>query len=60
MYTQTHVHACTDTHKHTHMYTHTCTLISALSSPLKPPLADIEDHNPIKSCSTSLFTHRAG
>ncbi|CAI9536073.1 unnamed protein product, partial [Staurois parvus] len=45
-YTQTHVHTYTDTctYIHRHMYTQT----------------DTHTHTTIKSCSTLLFTHRAG
>ncbi|CAI9568815.1 unnamed protein product [Staurois parvus] len=45
-----HIDTCTCIHRHTqkltHMYTHTHArmMLCALSSPLKPPLADIEDH----------------
>ncbi|CAI9584445.1 unnamed protein product [Staurois parvus] len=46
MYTHTHVqiHTCTYTQTHVQMYMHIC----------------IRTPPPIKSCSTSLFTHRAG
>ncbi|CAI9572406.1 unnamed protein product [Staurois parvus] len=56
-YTQTHTHMHTQTHVHTHtctytqthvLYMHTCTRTHTY----KP--------SPIKSCSTSLFTHGAG
>ncbi|CAI9586044.1 unnamed protein product, partial [Staurois parvus] len=43
----THTHTCTYTQTHT-KHTHTCTCTHTHTTP------------PIKSCSTSLFTHRAG
>ncbi|CAI9603054.1 unnamed protein product [Staurois parvus] len=72
MYTQTHV--CTYTQTHTHMYMHThadtCThtymYIHADTCTDVHAYTDTHTHvrthtrTPIKSCSTSLFTHRAG
>ncbi|CAI9615882.1 unnamed protein product, partial [Staurois parvus] len=46
-YTQTHVHTHIHVHTRTHVHRHTCTRTHT-----PPP--------PIKSCITSLFTHRAG
>ncbi|CAI9607873.1 unnamed protein product [Staurois parvus] len=50
MYIHRNTHAQTHVHTHRHMYihtqTHTCTRTHT--------------HPPIESCSTSLFTHRAG
>ncbi|CAI9560455.1 unnamed protein product, partial [Staurois parvus] len=43
-YAQIHVHTRTDTCTYIHRHTH----------------VHIHRHTPIKSCSTSLFTHRAG
>ncbi|CAI9543045.1 unnamed protein product, partial [Staurois parvus] len=53
-HTDTHVHTHTDTCTHTYMYIHanTCTDTHIYIQTDTPP--------PIKSCSTSLFTHRAG
>ncbi|CAI9617051.1 unnamed protein product, partial [Staurois parvus] len=52
--THIHVHICRHMyryiHIHRHMYMHTQT----------PTNAHKCTHTPIKSCSTSLFTHRAG
>ncbi|CAI9597765.1 unnamed protein product [Staurois parvus] len=57
MYVHTHKHTHTQTHVHTHVHTrtytqthvqiHTCTYTQTPAPP-------------IKSCSTSLFTHRSG
>ncbi|CAI9558176.1 unnamed protein product, partial [Staurois parvus] len=51
MHTQTHADTCTDTHMY--IYTDTCTTVYAYT--------DTHTHTttspPIKSCSTSLFTH---
>ncbi|CAI9580529.1 unnamed protein product, partial [Staurois parvus] len=70
MYTQTHVHTYTQTHTHVHthrhMYTHilymyihtdTCTCIHRCTQ--THTHTHVHTHPPIKSCSTSLFTHRA-
>ncbi|CAI9536562.1 unnamed protein product, partial [Staurois parvus] len=69
MYTQTHIHTYTQTHTHicTYMlahvqihtctYTDTCTIVHAYTD------THTQTHTittPIKSCSTSLFTHRSG
>ncbi|CAI9598524.1 unnamed protein product [Staurois parvus] len=69
MYIHTHVHAhrhmyihadtCTDTH--TYIHTDTCRIVHAYTDThmytytTQPPPSP-----PIKSCSTSLFTHRSG
>ncbi|CAI9539328.1 unnamed protein product [Staurois parvus] len=54
MYTQTHVRTYTQTHTRTivHAYTDTHKHTHMYTHTPPPP--------PIKSCSTSLFTHRAG
>ncbi|CAI9545840.1 unnamed protein product, partial [Staurois parvus] len=51
-HTQIHVHTCTETHVHTHIYVHTRRHMYMHTQTHTPP--------PIKSCSTSLITHRAG
>ncbi|CAI9575198.1 unnamed protein product, partial [Staurois parvus] len=50
MHTQTHVHTHIHVHKHRHMYN--CTHVKVHTRTHTTP--------PIKSCSTSMFTHRAG
>ncbi|CAI9592384.1 unnamed protein product, partial [Staurois parvus] len=55
MYIQTHkTHMYTHTHMYRYMYIHTdtCTIVHTHTHKHPPP--------PIKSCSTSLFTHRSG
>ncbi|CAI9623098.1 unnamed protein product, partial [Staurois parvus] len=60
--THAHVHTHTQTHVHTHIHVHTrrhmygCTGIHRHTQ----THTDTHTHSPIKSCSTSLFTHRAG
>ncbi|CAI9580178.1 unnamed protein product [Staurois parvus] len=46
----THTHTCSYTQTHVQAYTDTCTYTQTHTN----------THIPIKSCSTSLFTHRAG
>ncbi|CAI9550878.1 unnamed protein product, partial [Staurois parvus] len=46
--TETHVHTNIHVHTHRHMYMHTHVHTYT------------DTHTPIKSCSTSLFTHRTG
>ncbi|CAI9551212.1 unnamed protein product, partial [Staurois parvus] len=48
------------THTHRNIYTHTYTDIHAHTDTHTHTDTDIHTHPPIKSCSTSLFTHRAG
>ncbi|CAI9617090.1 unnamed protein product, partial [Staurois parvus] len=60
VHTHRHVHTGTETHVHTQIHVHTqkytCTYrythVHAYTNTHTPP--------PIKSCSTSLFTHRSG
>ncbi|CAI9584260.1 unnamed protein product [Staurois parvus] len=54
IHTQTHVHThtCTYTRTHVQLHTDTCTCIHTHTL--------LNTHSPIKSCSTALFTHRAG
>ncbi|CAI9624155.1 unnamed protein product, partial [Staurois parvus] len=52
VYTHTHTHTGTHTHRHVHTYTCTCTHTYMY--------IHAHTQTPIKSCSTSLFTHRAG
>ncbi|CAI9613677.1 unnamed protein product, partial [Staurois parvus] len=55
MYVHTHKHTHTHVHSHTHMYIHTYTCTHTHM------YAYTHTHTPaIKSCSTSLFTHRTG
>ncbi|CAI9601734.1 unnamed protein product [Staurois parvus] len=66
MYTHTHTHI----HAHTrrHMYTHTCTYtqthvqihICTYTQSHVQLYMHTHTHTPIKSCSTSFFTHRSG
>ncbi|CAI9545394.1 unnamed protein product, partial [Staurois parvus] len=55
MYVHTHKHTCTQTRTHTHIHVHTCRHMYRYTH--------VHTHThtltPIKSCSTSLFTHRA-
>ncbi|CAI9622573.1 unnamed protein product, partial [Staurois parvus] len=60
MYTQTHVCTYTQTHTHRHMYTHTYMYIYADTCIDTHMYMHTQTHPPIKSCSTSVFTHRAG
>ncbi|CAI9588304.1 unnamed protein product, partial [Staurois parvus] len=56
MYVHTHIHTHTQTHVHTHIHVHTCRYMyryTHVHTNRHTPL-------PIKSCSTSLFTHRVG
>ncbi|CAI9598026.1 unnamed protein product [Staurois parvus] len=61
-YTQTHTHIHVHTHRHMYRYTHVhthrhmynCTCIHTHM------YTYTHTHTPIKSCSTSLFTHRSG
>ncbi|CAI9583720.1 unnamed protein product, partial [Staurois parvus] len=57
-YTQTYVHTYTDTCTYRHMYTqtHVCTYTQTHTC----THTQTHTHSPIKSCSTLLFTHRAG
>ncbi|CAI9581225.1 unnamed protein product, partial [Staurois parvus] len=73
MYTQTHVRTCTHTHTetctHTYMYIHEDTCTDTHIHTHRHMYMDTQTHTnthtcththtPIKSCSTSLFTHRA-
>ncbi|CAI9552183.1 unnamed protein product, partial [Staurois parvus] len=60
MYTHTYMYIHADTCTDTHMYIHTdtCTIVHAYIDTHKH--THMYTHTPIKSCSTSLFTHRAG
>ncbi|CAI9603009.1 unnamed protein product, partial [Staurois parvus] len=49
-YMYIHADTCTDTHRHMYMHTQTHTNTNTCT----------HTHGPIKSCSTSLFTHRSG
>ncbi|CAI9550376.1 unnamed protein product, partial [Staurois parvus] len=61
IHTQTHVHTDTCTHTHGHMYTHTHTCTYMQTHVQIHTCTHTHHHPPpIKSCSTSLFTHRAG
>ncbi|CAI9557656.1 unnamed protein product, partial [Staurois parvus] len=68
MYVHTHTHTHTymyihaDTCTNTHMYIHTdtCTTVHAYTDTHKHTHVHVHIHNPIKSYSTSLFTHRVG
>ncbi|CAI9588610.1 unnamed protein product, partial [Staurois parvus] len=53
IHTQTHVH--THIHVHTHRHMYNCTCIHRHTQ----TCTRTRTHTPIKSCSTSLFTHRA-
>ncbi|CAI9544140.1 unnamed protein product, partial [Staurois parvus] len=54
----THTDNCTDTHMYIH--TDTCTIVHAYTDTHKTH-THVHTHTPsIKSCSTSLFTHRSG
>ncbi|CAI9541769.1 unnamed protein product, partial [Staurois parvus] len=55
----THVHADTFTHTYMYIHTDTCTCIHKHTHTCTHTHAHTHTH-PIKSCSTSLFTHRAG
>ncbi|CAI9555517.1 unnamed protein product [Staurois parvus] len=59
IHTQTHVHTHTQ-YMHTHMYTHTYMYIHADTSTDTQMYIHTHTYIPIKSCSTSLVTHRAG
>ncbi|CAI9548264.1 unnamed protein product, partial [Staurois parvus] len=48
------------THKHRHMYTHTYMYIHADTGTDTHMYTHTPAPPPIKSCSTSLFTHRSG
>ncbi|CAI9603153.1 unnamed protein product, partial [Staurois parvus] len=52
------------THKHTHIHMYTHTYIYILADTCTDRYTHVhthtDTHTPIKSCSTSLFTHRAG
>ncbi|CAI9609433.1 unnamed protein product [Staurois parvus] len=63
MYTHTHVHTYTDTHMYTHTHTHTHTYMYIHADTCTDTHMYLHTDTctcPIKSCSTSLFTHRAG
>ncbi|CAI9549969.1 unnamed protein product [Staurois parvus] len=63
--TYMHIHTDTDTctHTHTHVHTHTCTYTQThvhTDTHTNTHTHTCTHTPPIKSCSTSLFTHRAG
>ncbi|CAI9534288.1 unnamed protein product, partial [Staurois parvus] len=72
LYTQTHVRTYTQTHtnthihirrhmyRYTHVHTDTCTIVHAYTDTHKHTHMYTYTPPPIKSFSTSLFTHRAG
>ncbi|CAI9623099.1 unnamed protein product, partial [Staurois parvus] len=62
MYVHTHKHTrtCTYTHTDTCTHTHTCTYTQTHVRIHTCAYTQTHTHSPIKSCSTSLFTHRAG
>ncbi|CAI9531594.1 unnamed protein product, partial [Staurois parvus] len=55
-YTHTHMYVHTDTCTYTHTHTHTQTHVQIHTH---VHTHNTHTHSPIKSCSTSLFTHRA-
>ncbi|CAI9569251.1 unnamed protein product, partial [Staurois parvus] len=58
-YMYTHADTCTDTHMYIH--TDTCTIVHAYTDTHTHTCTCTHTHrHPIKSCSTSLFTDRAG
>ncbi|CAI9580110.1 unnamed protein product, partial [Staurois parvus] len=67
MYTQTHVRTYTHTHTHIHVhtrrqmyrYTHVHTHRHMYNCTCIHRPTQTHTHTPIKSCSTSLFTHRS-
>ncbi|CAI9623175.1 unnamed protein product, partial [Staurois parvus] len=66
MYTQTRVHTYTQTHTHihvhytqTHVQIHTCTYTQTHVQLYMHTQTHTNTHTHKKSCSTSLFTHRA-
>ncbi|CAI9600218.1 unnamed protein product [Staurois parvus] len=62
-YIHTHMYIHADTCTDTHMYIHTdtCTIVHAYTDTQIHTHVHVSPHtHPIKSCSTSLFTHRAG
>ncbi|CAI9590221.1 unnamed protein product, partial [Staurois parvus] len=59
--TQTHVHTYTDTCTHIHTHVNAHTLVHTRRHMYKCTHVHVHTHtHPIKSCSTSMFTHRSG